>query len=117
MRRKSLSLRATLLFCILVATSWFPRAAAEWLLDPPTGKGPALAQPVPESLPGELDQWPPSGPLDDRAAKEDAVQREVDLRGNEIVRPVGHYRVDPRGGLYELHSPDTELPRLPPPEM
>lgn len=39
-----------------------------------------------------------------------------DLYGNEIETAVGDYRFDPRGELYELHSPDTALPRLAPPE-
>lgn len=36
----------------------------------------------------------------------------TDLHGNEIVRPVASYRLDRRGTLYEVHSPQTELPRL-----
>jgi hypothetical protein len=43
--------------------------------------------------------------------------RRVDLYGNEISRPVATYRVDDTGTLYEVHSPQTEVPRLPPPRL
>lgn len=45
------------------------------------------------------------------------VPRRLDLRGNEIARPVARYRLDERGVLYEVHSPHTEVPRLKPPKM
>jgi hypothetical protein len=45
------------------------------------------------------------------------VPGQIDLRGNEIARPVVRYGVDHRGALYELDSPETELPQLPPPEL
>jgi hypothetical protein len=43
--------------------------------------------------------------------------RRIDLYGNEISSPVARYRVDPRGTLYEVHSPDTEVARLAPPRL
>ena len=55
---------------------------------------------------------PPDAPL----VPDDAPQR-VDLRGNEISRPVARYRLDDTGALYEEHSPQTELPRLKQPVM
>jgi hypothetical protein len=36
----------------------------------------------------------------------------VDLYGNEVIDAVATYSLDPTGSLYELHSPQTELPRL-----
>lgn len=36
----------------------------------------------------------------------------VDLYGNEVTDAIATYGVDPAGSLYELHSPQTELPRL-----
>jgi hypothetical protein len=36
----------------------------------------------------------------------------VDLFGNEIEEAVADYRIDLRGGIYERHSPDTEVARL-----
>ncbi len=36
----------------------------------------------------------------------------VDLYGNDISDAVATYTFDQTGSLYELHSPQTELPRL-----
>ena len=36
----------------------------------------------------------------------------VDLYGNEVTDAVAKYLLDPRGALYEEHSPQTEVPRL-----
>jgi hypothetical protein len=36
----------------------------------------------------------------------------VDLQGNEVTDAVAKYELDATGDLYELHSPQTELPRL-----
>ena len=35
-----------------------------------------------------------------------------DLYGNEVTDAVAKYRLDDAGDLYEVHSPQTELPRL-----
>jgi hypothetical protein len=43
------------------------------------------------------------------SAGDDAV---VDLYGNEVNDAIATYTLDPAGSLYELHSPQTELPRL-----
>jgi hypothetical protein len=40
----------------------------------------------------------------------------VDLYGNEVTDAVAKYKLDASGILYELHSPDTEVPRLKPPK-
>jgi len=40
----------------------------------------------------------------------------VDLYGNEITDAVAQYELDSTGSLFELHSPQTELPRLPSPK-
>lgn len=39
----------------------------------------------------------------------------LDRYGNEVEDAVGDYRLDRRGEMYELHSPDTALPQLGPP--
>jgi hypothetical protein len=44
-----------------------------------------------------------------------AAQPHLDVYGNEIDDAVTDYRVDPRGDVYERHSPETEVPRLAPP--
>jgi hypothetical protein len=36
----------------------------------------------------------------------------VDLYGNEVNDAIATYSLDPAGSMYELHSPQTELPRL-----
>ena len=36
----------------------------------------------------------------------------MDLYGNEVTDAVATYTFDQSGSLYELHSPQTELPRL-----
>jgi hypothetical protein len=46
-----------------------------------------------------------------------ADQPRIDLYGNDVQDAVGDYRVDPRGDLYENHSPDTEVIYLSPPTM
>ena len=47
------------------------------------------------------------------AASRDAADRAaVDAYGNEVTDAVAEYSLDPAGDLYELHSPQTELPRL-----
>jgi hypothetical protein len=40
----------------------------------------------------------------------------VDLFGNDVSQAVARYQFDRTGGLYEVHSPRTELPRLIPPK-
>ena len=39
----------------------------------------------------------------------------IDRYGNQIEEAVGDYRVDPRGDIFERHSPATAVARLPPP--
>ena len=50
------------------------------------------------------------------AAPVDAVETpaepRVDVYGNEIQDAIGDYRIDPRGDVYESHSPDTEVLHL-----
>lgn len=41
-----------------------------------------------------------------------AGDQDVDAYGNEVTDAVAEYSIDGAGGLYELHSPQTELPRL-----
>ena len=40
----------------------------------------------------------------------------VDLYGNEVTAAIATYKLDGSGALYELHSPQTELPQLAPPK-
>jgi hypothetical protein len=43
---------------------------------------------------------------------DDASDGVVDLFGNPVSDAVAKYELDSTGDLYELHSPQTELPRL-----
>jgi hypothetical protein len=105
--------RVAALATLLAGVAWLPGAAANWLGEPRPGSGPHLVY-----------LTRPSTPLPDEYLAEplplrrlQPVPHEVDLRGNEIVRPVERYSIDDRGALYELHSPETELPQLAPPEL
>jgi hypothetical protein len=54
---------------------------------------------------------------DDRDAGDEPDDRDgangfVDRYGNEVTDAVATYTFDGAGSLYELHSPQTELPRL-----
>ena len=54
-------------------------------------------------------------PAADRTADErgpDSNDAFTDLYGNEINDALATYTFDQAGSLYELHSPQTELPRL-----
>jgi hypothetical protein len=50
----------------------------------------------------------PHADLGDEANDDDAT----DVYGNEVTVAVAKYRFDATGSEYELHSPQTELPRL-----
>ena len=75
---------------------------------------------VPEA--GQTETTSISIPLVEDAAAEKAApaadsytQPQFDVYGNQIDEAVGEYRVDPRGDLYEQHSPDTAILKLGPP--
>jgi hypothetical protein len=49
---------------------------------------------------------------DERSEQADEATGFTDLYGNEVTDAVATYTFDQAGSLYELHSPQTELPRL-----
>ena len=49
-------------------------------------------------------------------AADDEVEDAVDFYGNEVTDAVATYKLDAAGSLYELHSPQTEVPRLASPQ-
>jgi len=49
---------------------------------------------------------------EDRSEPGDDAGGFTDLYGNEVTDAVATYTFDQSGSLYELHSPQTELPRL-----
>jgi hypothetical protein len=85
--------------------------------------GPAVAPPVigvtGSHARGHLAPAPPRSPAADLRPTSPVLDppRRIDLYGNEIANPVARYRVDDRGALYEVHSPETEVPRLRPPRL
>ena len=46
----------------------------------------------------------------------DDSQGAIDLFGNDVTDAVARYRFDASGSLYEVHSPQTEIPKLRPPK-
>ena len=74
--------------------AWQPSAAADRVLVPEA--------PVRESAREQADPRDPS----------DEAEGFVDLYGNDVTDAVATYTFDQAGSLYELHSPQTELPRL-----
>jgi hypothetical protein len=46
------------------------------------------------------------------AARDSAIVEPLDAYGNEVTNAVAEYTLDPTGSLYELHSPQIELPHL-----
>jgi hypothetical protein len=53
--------------------------------------------------------------LDEPSSHDRNGSRRLDRYGNPIETANGDYRIDPRGEVYERHSPDTAVPRLPVP--
>ena len=53
--------------------------------------------------------------LDESPSYHRSESRRMDMYGNPIETAIGDYRVDPHGELYERHSPDTAVTRLPVP--
>jgi hypothetical protein len=48
----------------------------------------------------------------DEGDHEESADGFVDMYGNEVTDAIATYTFDRTGSLYELHSPQTELPRL-----
>jgi len=67
------------------------------------------------SLPGEIGTNPLLMP-DVPSADPEAEEGPADLLGNPVTDAVARYKFDATGSLYELHSPQTEVPRLRPPK-
>ena len=70
---------------------------------------PAAARFIPDASPTTAvsDFADPDGPPLDWSES-----RRMDRYGNPIETAIGDYRVDPRGEMYERHSPETAVTRL-----
>jgi hypothetical protein len=51
-------------------------------------------------------------PDTDASGQSDDPQESLDLYGNDVTDAIARYKFDATGALYELHSPQTEVPRL-----
>jgi hypothetical protein len=71
---------------------------------------PAVAA-SPSTLPGDK-ALPASAQAPDDPDAADPGDGFTDLYGNEVSDAIATYTFDQSGSLYELHSPQTELPRL-----
>jgi len=101
----------------VIACLVLPPAVANWVLPLPPSQPLLGTQLRPAFVPPAASRVPPST-LSDRDTAVDAdAPRRLDVYGNEIARPVAKYRVDDRGTLYEVHSPQTEVPRLASPRL
>src|SRR5207247_9207145 len=60
-------------------------------------------------MPSSADPPPPRLFQPPREREDDGSR---DLYGNDITDAVAKYKLDSDGSLYELHSPQTQLPRL-----
>lgn len=45
------------------------------------------------------------------APPDEELDETVDFYGNRVIDAVAKYKLDGAGGVYELHSPQTEVPR------
>ena len=54
----------------------------------------------------------PSRPPVLEVSRDSANKPPLDAYGNDITDAVAEYSLDPAGTLYELHTPQVELPRL-----
>jgi hypothetical protein len=94
-----------------------PPLVANWIAPVPVVRARLDAVFHPAFSPPAASRLPSSSSLDRDTALDADAPRRVDVYGNEIARPVARYRVDGRGTLYEVHSPQTEVPRLAPPRL
>ncbi|SRR5258706_15574804 len=70
------------------------------------------------SVPATTSEQQPAAGIDFRTVPDGDAGRNLtddemkDVYGNEVTAAVATYKFDATGTLYELHSPQTELPRL-----
>jgi hypothetical protein len=63
-----------------------------------------------DRVPATITDVAADGPVFPRAHSADTDS--VDLYGNEVDDAIATYSIDAAGSPYEVHSPQTELPRL-----
>ncbi len=60
---------------------------------------------------------PTSSPADSLTPDQRDGMSQTDLEGDEVSPAVATYGIDREGNLFEVHSPQTEVPRLPGPTI
>lgn len=73
-------------------------------------------RPVIVSLPADVNANNAAVVPDLPLADPDQQEGPADLFGNPVTDAVARYKFDATGSLYELHSPQTEVPKLRPPK-
>ncbi len=68
------------------------------------------------SLPADVNANDAGVVPDSPLADPDPEEGPADLLGNPVTDAVARYKCDATGSLYELHSPQTEVPKLRPPK-
>ena len=76
----------------------------------PTAASPSVSEfgRLPQAVGSHID-------LEESSSPRPGESRRMDRYGNPIETANGDYRIDPRGEMYERHSPDTAVTRLPVP--
>ena len=85
----------------------------------PQLSGLSRAEPLPAAVPTASPEDSPAATPDpgpDPVDQGDESEGGLDLYGNDVTSAVAKYKFDGTGTLYELHSPQTEVPRLAPPK-
>jgi hypothetical protein len=96
---------------LIVLVTWWVRASGPPLNVAASGIAPVLERSSsPEATRSD------AAMMTSRSRRDEDVDDTVDLYGNEIKAAVATYKLDRTGALYELHSPETEVPQLPPPK-
>jgi hypothetical protein len=67
---------------------------------------------LPENIIDTPDEMTVVAPGPSRLDDDQEESAPADLFGNPVSDAVARYKFDAAGSLYELHSPQTELPRL-----
>ena len=73
-------------------------------------------RPVTVSLPADVNATEALAVPDSPLADPDQEEGPADIFGNPVTDAVARYKFDATGSLYELHSPQTEVPKLRPPK-
>jgi hypothetical protein len=113
-KRKTLLLATpVILACVVFAPRLVTDSLSAKPLSAPASPSPDRLQSAPPPAAGQ----PATLSSDESDGRVPSDEPELlDLYGNEVTDAVAKYRFDASGSLYELHSPQTEVPKLAPPK-